>query len=331
MRLLFAALITCGFVMMPGIAGAVGPDKVVIAHRGASAYLPEHTLEAYAMAYGQGAHYIEPDLVLTRDRVPISVHDRTLDATTNVAEVFPGRAREDGHHYAIDFTLAEIKQLAVHERVNPKAGRPVFPARFPNRHRELVFRIPTLVEVIELVQGLNHASGKTVGIFPETKHPHWHVDQGYYIERILLEVLTRYGYRAKDDPVMIQSFEATSLLRLRELGSELRLVQVFGGGSGSQEMITPAGLDRIAEYADGIGPAIELLIDKNGKLVNDNALVTAAQARALKVYPWTLRADSLPSHTASFDVLARRLFFELGVDGIFTDHPDLLVRTLPQR
>jgi glycerophosphoryl diester phosphodiesterase len=301
--------------------------KAIIAHRGASGYLPEHTLEAYALAYGQGANYIEPDLVLTQDGVPIALHDRTLEATTNVAERFPDRARTDGRYYAIDLTWEEIKTLEVRERVNAKTGEVASPARFPNTHNALKFRVPTLAELIELVQGMNHSTGRNVGIYPELKAPGWHTDEGHDFARILLDVLTDYGYRTKSDPVVIQSFEPEALLRLRQLGCELRLVQLIGGRL-DNPMLTPEGLDHIAKYADGIGPAIPLVLDAKGNLINDNALVTGAHARGLVVHPWTIRADSLPPYAASVDWLVQRLLFEAGADGVFTDHPDQVKQAL---
>lgn len=312
-------------------AVASGHDKAIVAHRGASAYLPEHTLESYAMGYGQGAHFIEPDLMLTSDGVPIALHDRTLDSTTDVAEVFPERARGDGLFYAIDFTLAEIKQLAVIERVNRETRELVFADRFPNVHRALVFRVPTLAELIELVQGLNVSTGRDVGIYPETKSSAWHAEQGYDFEQIVLDVLAEYGYTTRADNVIVQSFEHDSLLRLRELGSELTLVQLIGGGAAFDPMVTAAGLDAIAEVADGIGPSMTRIIDGDGNWVDDNFLVREAQARGLVVHPYTMRADRLPAYVDSFEELLELFLFEAGVDGVFTDHPDLAIRFLHER
>ena len=306
-------------------------DVLVIAHRGASAYLPEHTLEAYVMAYAQGADYLEPDIVLTGDGVPIALHDRTLEATTNVAETFPGRARRDGRYYALDFTLAEIKQLSVRERVHPVTRLRVFRERFPNTHQELVFRVPTLAEIIELVQGLNSATGRWVGLYPETKASRWHGDQGYDLERSLLEVLDRYGLGSPEDPVFVQSFEPTSLQRLRALGSELELVQLIGSGSLYDGLTSPEGLDTVAGYADGIGLGLSRVVDGGGRLVEDNALVRDAQARGLVVHVYTLRADRLPPFASTFDELLELIVLEAGVDGVFTDHPDLVVRFLSVR
>ena len=312
-------------------AAASGHDKAIVAHRGASAYLPEHTLESYAMAYGQGAHFIEPDLMLTRDGVPIALHDRSLDATTNVADVFPGRAREDGLHYAIDFTLDEIKQLSVIERVDRNTRELVFEDRFPNVHRALAFRVPTLAEVIELVQGMNVSTGRDVGIYPETKSSAWHAEQGFDFEQIVLDVLGEYGYTTAADNVIVQSFEPESLARLRALGSELTLVQLIGGGAAYDPMVTEEGLDWIATFAQGIGPSMTRIIDSEGNWVDDNFLVREAQARGLVVHPYTMRADRLPAYVDSFEALLERFLFEAGVDGVFTDHPDLAIRFLRER
>jgi glycerophosphoryl diester phosphodiesterase len=177
--------------------------------------------------------------------VPIALHDRTLESTTDVADVFPDRAREDGRYYAIDFTLEEIKMLAVLERFNRDTGAPTFPARFPSaRDGALVLRVPTLAEVIELVQGLNASTGRSVGIYPETKSSVWHQEQGHDFEQIVMDVLAEYGYTTKDDLVIVQSFEPDSLLRLRELGSELFLVQLISGGDAYDPMVTPRGWTR---------------------------------------------------------------------------------------
>ncbi|MFO8149361.1 MAG: glycerophosphodiester phosphodiesterase [Trueperaceae bacterium] len=314
------------------VVAASGHEKVIVAHRGASAYLPEHTIAGYAMAYGMGADFIEPDLMLTKDGVPIALHDRTLESTTDVADVFPGRARDDGRFYAIDFTLQEIQQLAVLERFDRDTGVPTFPARFPSaRDGALVLRVPTLAEVIELVQGLNASTGRSVGIYPETKSSVWHREQGHDFERIVMDVLAAYGYTAKDDLVIVQSFEPDSLLRLRELGSELFLVQLIGGGDVFDPMVTAAGLDQVASYADGIGPSMTRIIDGQGNWVNDNFLVREAQDRGLEVHPYTMRADVLPAYVDSFDELLERFLFEVGVDGVFTDHTDQAVRFLRER
>ena len=148
------------------------PSKIVIAHRGASGYLPEHTLVSIALAHGMGAHYIEQDIVLSKDDQPIVLHDISLQAVTNVADIFPGRARTDGKYYAIDFDLAEIKRLKVIERIDVEKNTVIYPTRFPSY--QSAFQIPTLSEEIELIQGLNHSTGKSVGLYVEIKEPEWH-------------------------------------------------------------------------------------------------------------------------------------------------------------
>lgn len=302
-------------------------QKTVIAHRGASGKLPEHTLEAYTLAYGYGADYIEPDLMLSRDGVPVALHDKSLNATTDVAYRFPRRSREDGEFYAIDFDLEELKQLRVRERVESSSGGLRYPSRWNNSHQHLHFQIPTLEEIIELVQGLNRVTGQSVGIYPEIKFSAWHAEQGYEFEKIVLGILQRHGYATRADAVIVQSFEPESLLRLRELGCDVRLVQLISGGRNHDALVTAEGLDRIAAYADGIGPSQTRIIDGEGRL-RPEKLVSAAQQRGLIVHPYTARTDALPAGIDSFEELLERLLLDAGADGIFTDHPESARRFL---
>jgi glycerophosphoryl diester phosphodiesterase len=325
--MLFAAAMT----FAPGPAPAA--DTVVIAHRGASGYLPEHTLAAYAMAYAQGADYLEPDIVLTQDGHPIALHDLYLDAVTDVRAVYPGRARADGLHYAIDFTLEEIRALRVHERVVPETGEPRYPTRFPPDQGR--FDVVTLPELIELVQGLNRATGREVGIYPELKAPAFHAEHGQDIAAVVLATVDRYGYTERDDACIIQSFEPEPLVRLRhELGSRLRLVQLLGENDWKlndmdyEPMYTDEGLAQIATYADGIGPPLERLVarvDEHGR-IDWTPLLSAAQRHGLAVHPFTFRADSVPERLTAipFDTLVER-FIDAGVDGLFIYQPDLAV------
>ena len=309
-------------------------QPIVIAHRGASGYLPEHTLAATALAYGMGADFIEQDVVLTKDNVPVVVHDITLDTVTDVATRFPDRARQDGQYYAIDFTLSELKKLQVHERVDIKSGKRVYEDRFPIGRSK--FEIATLAEAIELIQGLNQSSKKVVGIYPEIKKPAWHRQQGKDISRIVLKVLEKYGYLTNDDPVYLQCFDATELIRVRhELGCNLKLIQLIGSDEWKEsstsyvDMITEEGIQRVAEYADGIGPWMPHLIDvSESESPSATSLCQFAKKFGLKVHPFTFRADALPKHADSFERLVE-MYRELAkVDGFFTDHPDLLRRIL---
>ena len=308
-------LLALVFVGLMGAWVARADEKIVIAHRGASGYLPEHTLEAYAMAYAMGADYIEPDLVLTKDGVFICLHDIHLGPTTDVAERFPGRKREDGYWYPADFTLAEIKRLRVHERL---------PDRFPKG--DSVFEVPTFEEMIELIQGLNGSTRRNVGIYPEIKAPTWHAKEGLPVERAALDVLAAYGYTEPDSKVFLQCFEPESLKKVRlELNSKIPTIVLVGSGPAAQRLLSKKGLDEIATYANGIGPS-KALIEANPKVVD------WAHARGLKVHPYTFRADDYPTREyASFEDELRRFCDEYGVDRLFTDFPDRAVRFLANR
>ncbi|MCY3964190.1 MAG: glycerophosphodiester phosphodiesterase [Acidobacteria bacterium] len=286
------------------VDAATQPSKTVIAHRGASGYLPEHTLPAYALAHGMGADYIEPDLVLTRDGHFICLHDIYLQATTNVEEVFPDRARDDGRWYAADFTLDEVRQLQAEERLGN---------RFPKGRSRFV--VPAFTEMIELVQGLNEQTGRTVGIYPELKAPEWHRAQGLPMEESLLEVVGRYGYVEQGAPIFVQSFEAESLKRLRALGSELRQVFLMAEVAQYRSFLSAEGIAGVAGFATGIGPA-KTMLEQQPELIG------WAHDAGLTVHPYTFRADQVPDRDDSHEAELRRYLFDLGVDGVFTDFPD---------
>jgi glycerophosphoryl diester phosphodiesterase len=202
-------------------------DVLVIAHRGASGYLPEHTLEAKALAYGMGANYLEQDVIASRDNELVVLHDIHLDRVTNVAEKFPDRKRDDGRYYVRDFDVAELKTLRVWERRDEDGLTAVFPNRFPTGQG--AFQIPTLREEIKLVQGLNRSTGRSVGIYVEIKRPAWHLSEGVDLSPILLQLLDDFGYRSRDDLAFVQCFDAAEVRRIRrDLGCELKLVQLLG-------------------------------------------------------------------------------------------------------
>lgn len=306
-------------------------QNIIIAHRGASGYLPEHTLEAVAMAYAMGADFIEQDVVLTKDGTPVVLHDIYLDLTTNVRELFPNRARPDGRWYVIDFTLAEVKTLQVSERLQPGTGTAAFPTRFPVGKSS--FAIPTLAEEIELIQGLNTSTGKNVGIYPELKKPAFHTQEGYDLGKIVLDLLAEYGYDGPEANVYVQCFEPDYTQRLRQkLGTKLPLIQLIGAGRVYDVLVTAVGLDLIASYADGIGPALSRIVsEKSGDTGKISELVTQAHKRGLVVHPYTFRQDELPPYVQNFDELIRLFFFDIGVDGGFTDFPDSMKHALSQR
>jgi glycerophosphoryl diester phosphodiesterase len=300
---------------------------LVIAHRGASGYLPEHTAEAKALAYGMGADYLEQDVVATRDRKLIVLHDVTLDAVTNVAAVFPGRARSDGHHYAIDFDLAEIRRLCVVERRRTGTVEPLYPLRFASS--TVPFRISTLSEEIELVQGLNRTTGRQVGIYPEIKEPRWHRERGIDLAALLIEELERYGYRGADARAFVQCFDSSELARIRtELQSSLPLIQLLPCSDHALREIAVGDVAALAKHATGVGlPYEQLIAARNNRstALAPAPLAAALRAAGLRIHAYTFRADQLPAWATSFRDLLRVFLADLGVDGVFCDHPDVAV------
>lgn len=320
-------LVAFSFASLPAMSAA---PPLVIAHRGASAYLPEHTLPAKALAHAMGADFIEQDVVLSRDGVPVVLHDIHLDRTTDVASVFPGRARDDGRFYAIDFTLEELRRLRARER-RDASGNAVFPGRFPAA--EGLSGIPTLAEEIVLIEGLNHSRDREAGLYIEMKDAHFHAAEGLDLPAAVLDVLRETGWDQRPDAVFLQSFEPAVLKRLRhELGTTLPLIQLIGdnrwGGDDGIDfdwLQSDAGLDDITSYAAGIGPWIMQLYQgsDDGGTARLSDLAERAHERGLLVHPYTFRADALPPGIDSFQRLHELFINELRVDGIFTDFPDL--------
>jgi glycerophosphoryl diester phosphodiesterase len=300
---------------------------LVIAHRGASGYLPEHTAEAKALAYGMGADYLEQDVVATRDANLIVLHDVTLDAVTNVAMLFPGRARSDGRHYAIDFDLAEIRRLYVVERRRAGTSEPFFPRRFASSN--VPFRILTLGEEIELVRGLNRTTGRQVGIYPEIKEPRWHREHGIDLAALVLEELDRHGYRGADARAFVQCFDSAEVARIRtELGSRLPLIQLLPWSDRASREITVSDAAALAAHATGVGLPYEQLIaapSNRSTAPTPAPLAAALRAAGLSIHAYTFRADQLPAWVPSFRDLLRIFLADLGVDGVFCDHPDIAV------
>ena len=302
------------------------PDApIVIAHRGASGYLPEHTLEAKALAYGLGADYLEQDVVATRDSRLIVLHDLYLDDVTDVASRFPGRQRADGRHYAIDFDLAELQQLAVSERRRPSSPLARFPERFPPD--AALFRIATLEQELALIAGLNKSMRRTVGIYPEIKHPRWHHEHGVDLAKLLLEALAAHGYDSAQSPAYVQCFDADELRRVRkELGCRLQLVQLVGEEPDYAPLLTEEGIARVAAYADALGPSYKQLVAAQSLPLRRSTLAEAAKRTGLKLHPYTFRRDDLPPYATDFEALLRAFFSDIEVDGLFCDQPDIAVR-----
>ena len=309
---------------------------VVIAHRGACGYLPEHTLVSKAVAHTMGADFLEQDVVLTKDAVPIVLHDIYLESTTNVAHIFPNRQQSDGHFYALDFDLDEIRQLSINERLvidDNSSCTPVFEDRFP--YVEKLFKIPTLREEISMISGLNKSRGKTAGIYVELKSPRTHWDAGYDIANIVMTELMQSEYRPLGSPIFIQCFDDATLKYIKfDLKIEYPLIQLVGENiwqedtfADYEELKSRAGLQSISSYADGIGPWIEQIflgLNKSGEPTASD-LVSNAKEFNLLVHPYTFRKDELPQGIETFEELLRFFLINQRVDGIFTDFPDLAI------
>ena len=302
---------------------------LIIAHRGACGYLPEHTLEAKALAYGMGADYLEQDVVASRDDQLIVLHDIHLDRVTDVAERFPDRHRADGRFYARDFDLEEIQSLRAWERLNGEGDEAVFPNRFPAKTGN--FRVPSLDEELDFVAGLNTSTGRNVGIYPEIKRPAWHQANGVDLSVKLLETLERHGYSNPDDKVFVQCFDAREVKRLRhDLNCRLPLIQLIGNNNWQEsdtdydQLVTEDGIAELAKSADGIGPGLwhlYTLAEIDGQPVS-TGLVSRAHSHGLAVHPYTYRADQLPPGFESFEATVHWFVTTLAIDGLFTDFPD---------
>lgn len=349
-----------------------GSKPLVIGHRGASGYLPEHTLASYKKAIELGVDFIEPDLVVTKDGELVVRHEPNITGTTNVADLPQFVDRKTTHivdgvpetgWFATDFTLDELRTLRA------KQSNPVRDQSFNDQ-----FQIPTFREVLELAKSESERTGRTIGVYVETKHSTYHVDAKLPIEPRLLKILTEYGYTKKESPVIIQSFEVSNLKALSKQ-TEVRLVQLIDGDGVDAkgnvtlaapfdrpydfavakdkrtfaDLLTPNGLAEIKTYADGIGPwkpylasAAQQLgadgqpMDLNGDkkisekdrvIIAPTSVVKDAHAAGLFVHPFTFRseADMLASDYNNDPKKEYQRFFDLGVDGVFSDFPDAAI------
>lgn len=310
--------------------------QIVIAHRGASGERPEHTLAAYDLAIDQGADYVEPDLVPTKDGVLVARHENEISGTTDVADRSEFTSRKatktiDGRSvtgwFTEDFTLAELRTLRARERLPD--------VRPQNVRFDGLYQVPTFAEVIALVKKREAETGRRIGLYPELKHPAWFRSLGIDTPSLLLGALKEAGLDGADAPVFIQCFEVEPLRRLRAL-TPLKLVQLVASQDGPADMpgtlyadmMTGTGMKEIATYADGVGLDMTLLGE-----TPDDAKATVAMVReaGLAVHVWTLRRENrfLPSAfrsdggpNAHGDLAgAWRMMSFVGVDGVFTDNP----------
>jgi glycerophosphoryl diester phosphodiesterase len=299
----------------------------IIAHRGASGYLPEHTAVAKTLAYGFGADFIEQDVVATKDHDLVVLHDITLDDVSDVATIFPGRRREDGHFYVADFTTVELQQLTLHERLEPGSENMRFPQRFP--YRLPTFRIMRFEDEVRLIAGLNAATGRHVGIYPEIKDPAWHASNDIDLTGLIHTALESLRSEISG-PVFVQSFDRASLVRMRdEFGTDWPLVQLLDRADASALTGNPGAISATADYASGVGLPYTELLDRRGDGIEATELAAQLAAADLLVHPYTLRRDAPDTEKGIdyFDAL-RALILDLQVDAVFCDQPDdaLLVR-----
>jgi glycerophosphoryl diester phosphodiesterase len=322
-------------------------DVLVVGHRGASGYRPEHTLAAYELAIRQCADFVEPDLVSTRDGVLVARHENEIGGTTDVADHPEFESRRttkviDGTSitgwFTEDFTLAELRTLRAKERI--PAVRP------QNTAYDGRFRVPTLQEVVDLARRSRTCEGRPVGVYPETKHPTYFDSIGLSMEETLVRTLHRNGYRDERSAAIIQSFEVGNLRELNRM-TDVRIAQLTdctgapwdlraaGDPRTYADMVTRSGLRDIARYADGLGACKNLLIprDAAGNLLAPSPVIRDAHARGLEVHGWTFRRENqfLPldfrvgtDPNAPGDVVGEiEAFLDAGMDGFFTDNPDL--------
>ena len=355
--LLLGSLLSMALIPPDSVAAA--PHKpIVIGHRGASGYAPEHTLTSYFIAVQQGADYIEPDLVATKDGVLVARHENEIGGTTDVADHPEFAARKtsktiDGKSvegwFTEDFTLAEIKTLRARERL-PQL-RPA------NVRLDGQFEIPTFEEILALVRALERMRGPSaprIGVYPETKHPSYFRGIGLPLEGALLRSLRKWGYRGKDAPIFLQSFEVGNLQALRKK-TQLPIVQLMEAGGAPYDFVargdartyadlsSPEGLRYVAKYADAIGVDKTMIFprDANGAAGQPTTLIADAHATGLKVHAWTLRAENyfLPANLRSgADPVQHGKLDEeitallaLGLDGLFADQPALAVAARDRR
>jgi len=322
--------------LFPLPAAAQEGGMLIIAHRGASAERPEHTLAAYERAIDQGADYIEPDLVATKDLVLVSRHENELSGTTDVAsrEEFEDRRRDktiDGQKvagwFAEDFTLAELRTLRARERI--PSLRPA------NARYDGLYQVPTFAEIVKLVRAKEVSGGRRIGLYPELKHPEFLLQEaGIDMVDLLLRELRQLGITPAD-PVFVQSFEIAPLQRLKQRGGGFKLVQLVEplGGPADEpamryaEMVTPTGLAEIAKYADAVGAHIGLILTPEG---TPTTLVADAKAAGLAVHAWTVRPENEflpvslrtgddPKGRGCGDVTLAAMLKGAGVAGVFTD------------
>lgn len=292
-------------------------QPIVIAHRGASGYIVEHSEGAKVLAHAMQADYIEQDVVLSKDRQFIVTHDITMEETTDVEQVFPSRNRSDGKWYFADFTWPELQQLTLHERTRKDGSTQAFPNRFPGGFGQHLLR---LEDEIKLIRGLDQTTGRKTGLYIELKGPAFHLKEfGSPMEQALLDLLNRLELNRPDAACFLQCFELEPLKNLKQKHTcHLPLIYLIG------KPLDPPSITSLKEIVDGLGPSLDLLAERlpDGS-VRSTGLAEKAREVGLKVHPYTVRTEMQPKWSNSLEQTHQFLIDELKVDGFFTDFPDL--------
>ncbi len=299
---LLCVAVLCGCAALPE------PQPLVIAHRGASGYLPEHTIAAKAMAYAQGADYIEQDLVMTKDDEVVVLHDHHLDTVTDVRERFPERARADGRYYVIDFTLGELRELEVSERFAERDGNrvAVYEDRFPLQHRRFVST--HWPKKSNWSRDSTSPPGGTVGIYPEIKSPAFHRDEGKDISVAVLSILKDYGYTTKQHAVLLQCFDPYELQRIHDelqpsMAMEVRLVQLLGTGPEFKPAMTSEDWRKLLNSPMASGHRCCCCNRRRDRFQCAQRLAERAHNLGLVVHAYTFRRDQLPYFAKDYEHL----------------------------
>jgi len=338
-RIIFSCIILFAIINLENTRAISIP--IIIGHRGASGYLPEHTLPSKALAYSQGVDYLEQDIALSKDNIPIVIHDIYLDEVTNVASVYPTRSRSNGRFYTIDFTAEEIKSLRASERFDHRTGNAIFTQRFPVN--KSIFHLNTLAEELEFIAGLNRANidnRKHVGAYVEIKDPSFHRTQNRSnISEIVLGILAKYNYTKRSDNIFLQCFDIEELQRIRfELKSDLKLIGLLTDNEDRSEYsktdytywTSEIGVQDMATFVDGIGPHHSQLYEFDGTIA-PSKLYSSARKYQLFIHPYTFRSDADPQPFSTFTKQLEFFIDELRVEGLFIDQPDKAISYLKTR
>lgn len=338
-KLFVLAFIGMIFLAGPALAADAAYSPKVTAHRAAPAYLPEQTLPSWALAHGMGADYIELDTNLSKDGQLVVTHDLDLGTTTDVAKKFPGRAREDGKYYIIDFTWPEIRSLNVNERINPKTGEAVYPGRFPV-NANVPFKLEKLEDVLAFLQGLNKSTGKNVGVVAEVKNPAFYAKEGRDITKETIDVLDKFGYNTPDGRCILQSFDYDAMKNARAKGWKGDMAMlVLKSKNRPEEMkthewlMTPEGIAEVAKFAKIYSPWFSHLAapSEDGRGIAISDIPALVRKNGMQLYSWTYRDDAPFKGFQNSRQALDTAFRDIKLDCFITDNPDVVADYLAEQ